>query len=92
MKKRQTPQVQMRAVFVALIPKFQSVISAERKDKYISTGNLFKISETAGVDKIRLAILWKIHRSVEMDPQDRKSSHERETASFARALTPILQD
>ena len=30
-KKRQSPQVQMRAVFVALISKFQSVISAERK-------------------------------------------------------------
>ena len=52
------------------------------KTKYISTGNLFKISEWAGVDKIRLAILLKIHRGAEMDPQNGKSSYERETASF----------
>ena len=72
-----------RAVFVAfIISKFQSVISAERKNKYILTENLFKISERAGVDKIHLAILLKIHCCVEMDPQDGKSSHERETASF----------
>ena len=72
----------MRAVFVALISNFQSVISAERKNKNISTENLFKISERARVDKIRQAILLKIHRGVEMDPQDGKSSRERETASF----------
>ena len=52
------------------------------KTKYISTGNLFKISEWAGVDKICLAILLKIHRGAEMDPQNGKSSRERETASF----------
>ena len=72
----------MCAVFVALISKFQSVISAERENNYILTKNLFKISEKAGVDKIRLAILLKIHRDAEMDPQDGKSSCERETASF----------
>ena len=33
-KKRQSPQVQMRAVFVALIPKFQSVITAERPNTF----------------------------------------------------------
>ena len=44
--------------------------------------NLFKISEWAGVDKIQLAILLKIHRSAEMDPQNGKSSRERETACF----------
>ena len=49
---------------------------------YISTGNLFKISEWAGVDKICLAILLKINRGAEMDPQNGKSSRERETASF----------
>ena len=81
-KKWQSPQVQMHTVFVTLISKFQKVISAERKNNYILTENLFKISERAGVDKIRLAILLKIHRSVEMYPQDGKSSHERETASF----------
>ena len=53
-----------------------------RKTKYISNGNLFKISELAGVDKIRLAILLKIHRGAEMDPQNGKSSRERETACF----------
>ena len=52
------------------------------KTKHISTGNLFKISEWAGVDKIRLAILLKIHSGAEMDPQNGKSSCERETASF----------
>lgn len=52
------------------------------KTKYISTGNVFKISEWSGVDKIRLAILLKIHRGAERDPQDGKSSRERETASF----------
>ena len=44
--------------------------------------NVLKISEWAGVDKIRLAILLKIHRGAEMDPQNGKSSYERETASF----------
>ena len=67
-KKRQTSHVEMRAVFVALISKFKAVIYGG-KTKYISTGNLFKISEWAGVDKIRLAILLKIHRGAEMDPQ-----------------------
>ena len=33
-KKRQSPQVQMRAVFVALILKFQSVITAERPNTF----------------------------------------------------------
>ena len=33
-KKRQNPQVQMRAVFVALISKFQSVITAERPNTF----------------------------------------------------------
>ena len=46
------------------------------KTKYISTGNLFKISEWAGVDKIRLAILLKIHCGAEVDPQNGKSSRE----------------
>ena len=58
------------------------------KTKYIWTGNLFKISEWAGVDKIRLAILLKIHRGAEMDPQNGKSSHEQETA----CLLALLQD
>ena len=56
-KKRQSPQVQMRAIFGVLISKFQLVISAERKNKYISTENLFKISERAGVDKIRVQFI-----------------------------------
>ena len=79
-KKRQGPQVQMRA---CLWRYFKiSVADYGGKTKYISTGNLFKISEWAGVDKIRLAILLKIHCGAEVDPQNRKSSRERETASF----------
>ena len=74
----------MRAVFVALISKFQSVITAEspnafRPEIYLRSLNC---SELAKVDKIRLAILLKIHRGAEMDPQNGKSSRERETASF----------
>ena len=42
LKKQQSPQVQMHAVFVAFISKFQDFkISAERKNKYISTEILF---------------------------------------------------
>ena len=33
-KKRQSPQVQIRAVFVALISKFQSLITAERPNTF----------------------------------------------------------
>ena len=47
-----------------------------------SPGNLFKISEWAGIYKICLAILLEIHCRAEMDPQDGKSSREQETASF----------
>ena len=47
--------------------------------------------ERAGVAKIRLADLLKIHFSVELDPQDVESS-ERETASFCSRVTLILQD
>ena len=38
------------------------------------TENLFKIPQRAGVDKISLADLLKIHLDVEVDPQDGKSS------------------
>ena len=51
----------MRAVFVA------SVITAETTSTFRPE---IKISEWAGVGKIRLAFLSKIHRGVEMDPQD----------------------
>ena len=78
-KKRQRPQVQMRAVFVALISKFQSVITAERPNTFRREIYLRSLN---GVDKIRLAILLKIHRGAEMDPRNGKSSRERETASF----------
>ena len=44
------------------------------KNKYVSTENLFKIPQRAGVDKIPLADLLKIHLDVEVDPQDGKSS------------------
>ena len=58
-----------------------SVADYGGKTKYISTGNLFTISEWAGIDKIRLAILLKIHRGAEMVPQNGKSSRELQTAS-----------
>ena len=59
----------MSAIFVALIFKFQSVISAERT-------SIFR-PERTGVDKIRVADLLKIHLIVELDPQVGKSSCER---------------
>ena len=40
------------------------------KNKYISTENLFRIPQRAGVDKIRLADLLKIHLGVEVVPKD----------------------
>ena len=76
-KKRQSPQVQMCAVFETLISKFQSVITAERPNTFRP-----EISGWAGVDKIHEAILLKIPRGAEMDPQNGKSSRERETTSF----------
>ena len=84
-KSEQRPQVQMCAVFVALILKFQLVISAERT-------SIFRPERAGWSDKIRLADLLKIHLSVDLHPQVRKSSRERETASFCSRLTPILQD
>ena len=44
------------------------------KNKYISTENLFKIPQRAGVGKIPLADLLKKHLDVEVLPQDGKSS------------------
>ena len=72
----------MNAVFVALIFKFQSVISAERT-------SMFR-PERTGVDKIRVADLLKIHLDVELDPHFVKSSCERKTTFFCSRLTPIL--
>lgn len=71
----------MCAVFVALILKFQAVISVERTRELLTT-NLFKIAERAGVDKIHLADLLKIHLGVELDPQNGISSCELEKVSF----------
>ena len=53
-----------------------SVRDFSRKNKYISTKNLFEIPERAGVDKICLADLVKIHFGVELGPQGGKSSSE----------------
>ena len=71
----------MRADFVALILKFQSLISATDRR------SIFR-PERAAVEKIRPADLLKIHLGVhvELDPQVGKSSCERS------CLTPILQD
>ena len=84
-KKRQSSQVQMRAVFVALISKFQSVITADRP-KLVSTENLFKIFEWAGVDKIRLAILLKIHHGAEMIHKMENLPVNEKQPLFARAF------
>ena len=62
------------------------------KTKYISTRNLFKISEWAGIDKIRLAILLKINRGAEMDLRMENLPVNEKQPLFARALTPILYD
>ena len=45
-----------------------------KKNRCISTENLFKISKRAGVTTIPLADLLKTHLGVEVDPQDGKSS------------------
>ena len=54
-----------------------------------STENLFKIPERAGVDKFLLEDLMKIHLGVELDPQNGKSSRERETISFCSRFYTI---
>ena len=61
----------MRAVFVALIVKFQSVISAERTGTSRPKMYLRSIKR-AGVDKIRRADLLKLHLGVKVDPQEKK--------------------
>ena len=80
-KSQQRPQVQMRAVFVALVSKFQSVISVERTSTFRP--------ERAGVDKIRQGDLLKIQLGVKLDPQVGKSSCERKTASFCSHLMQL---
>ena len=90
-KKRQSRQFQMRAVFVALIFKI-SVGDYDGQTKYIRP-EIYLISEWTGVDKIRLAILLKIHRGAEMDPNKTENLPVNEKQPlFARALTPLLQD
>ena len=71
----------MRAVFVALVSKFQSVISVERTSTFRP--------ERAGVDKIRQGDLLKIQLGVKLDPQVGKSSCERKTASFCSHLMQL---
>ena len=80
-KKWQILQVQMCAIFVTLILQFQAVILVKKEVNFF-TKNLFKIPERAGVDKIHLADLLKIHLGVELDPQNQKSSCELENVSF----------
>ena len=58
------------------------------KNKYISTENLFKIPERAGVDKIRLADLLVLNWTHKME----NLPVNEQQPFFARALTPILQD
>ena len=65
----------MRAVFVALISKFQLVILAERTSTLCPKISLRSLKG--------LADLLKIHLGLELDPQDEKSSPEWETASFS---------
>ena len=65
----------MRAVFVALILKFHSVTSEKR---------VFR-PERAGVDKIRVADLLKIHLGVELDPKLENLPVNEKQLLFARA-------
>jgi len=60
---KRNSKLQMRAVFVALIFKFQSVILAERTSTFRP-----KILDPSkgGFDNIRLADLLKIHLGVEV--------------------------
>ena len=76
---KRRPQVQMRAIFVVLILKFQLVISAERTSTFQP--------ERAGVNKIYIEDLWKyilvlnwIHKL------------EYLSAYVCLCLTPILQN
>ena len=71
-KNLQSAQVQIRAVFVAFILKFQSVISAERTSS-LTPKIYLRSLKGHGVDKIRLADLLKIHLGVEVDPQEKKN-------------------
>ena len=57
-------------------------------NKYISTENLLKIPERAGVDKIRLADLLVLNWTHKME----NLPVNEQQPFFARALTPILQD
>ena len=90
-RKRQSPQVQMRAVFVALISEFQSVITAERPNTFRPE---FYLRSLNGLELTKFAwqFFWKyitvlkwIHK-VENLPVNEKQP------LFARALTPILHD
>ena len=80
-KSNKSPKFRCVPSLWRLILKLQLVIWQKGQVKYISTENLFKIPERAGIDKIRLADLLKIHLCVELDPQDGNSSHKRETTS-----------
>ena len=76
----------MRAVFVALISKFQLVILVERTSTFCPKIYLGSLKG--------LADLLKIHLGPELDPQDEKSSPEWETASFSSCFNtnPPRQD
>ena len=81
-KKRQSPQVQMRAVFVALISKFQSLITAERPNTfrpeiYLRSLNWLELTKY-------IAVLKWIH-NMENIPVNEKPL-------FARVLTPMLKE
>ena len=87
-KKQQSLQVQMHAIFVALILRFQLVLLTER--------NTFwpKIYLDPWKDWSWLNLLSRSFENsswCKVDPQDGKSSHEQEIASFFLHLT-ILQD
>ena len=69
-KKLQSPQVQIPAVFVTFISKFQTVISAEGTSS-LTPKIYLRSLKGHGVDKICLADLLKIHLGVEVDPQEK---------------------
>ena len=92
-KKRQSPQVQMRAVFVALISKFQSV-TVRRKERTRTFRPKIYLRSLKGPELTEFAwqFFWKyiavlkwIHKMVNLPANEKQSL-------FALSLTPILQD
>ena len=89
-RKRRSPQVQMSAMFVVLISKFQSMIYVER-NKYILTENLF-LRPLKGLELTKSA--WQIFKKYTFCCWIHRMENlpvNEEQPLFAIALTPILK-